>query len=58
MREFMSITKALADANRVPMGLVLRKGELCACQLTELFGLAPWRCSSRCRRPWPKAWKR
>jgi ArsR family transcriptional regulator, arsenate/arsenite/antimonite-responsive transcriptional repressor len=37
----MNISKALADANRVRMVLVLRKGELCACQLTELFGLAP-----------------
>lgn len=41
MREFMSLSKALADANRVRMVLALRKGELCACQLTELFGLAP-----------------
>jgi DNA-binding transcriptional ArsR family regulator len=41
MREFMNINKALADANRVRMVLVLRDGELCACQLTELFGLAP-----------------
>ncbi len=41
MRELMSITKALADANRVRMALVLRKRELYACQLTELFGLAP-----------------
>lgn len=41
MREFMSLTKALADANRVRMVLALRGGELCACQLTELFGLAP-----------------
>ncbi len=41
MREFMNLSKALADANRVRMVLVLRKGELCACQLTELFGLAP-----------------
>jgi ArsR family transcriptional regulator, arsenate/arsenite/antimonite-responsive transcriptional repressor len=41
MREFMNLTKALADANRVRLLLVLRKGELCACQLTELFGLAP-----------------
>ncbi len=41
MREFMSLSKALADANRVRMVLVLQKGELCACQLTELFGLAP-----------------
>ncbi len=37
----MNLTKALADANRVRMVLVLRKGELCACQITELFGLAP-----------------
>ncbi len=41
MREFMSLSTALADANRVRMVLALRKGELCACQLTELFGLAP-----------------
>jgi ArsR family transcriptional regulator, arsenate/arsenite/antimonite-responsive transcriptional repressor len=41
MREFMNISKALADANRVRMVLVLRAGELCACQLTEVFGLAP-----------------
>jgi DNA-binding transcriptional ArsR family regulator len=41
MREFMSMSKALADANRVRMVLVLERGELCACQLTELFGLAP-----------------
>ena len=40
MREFMNITKALADANRVRMLLALRKGELCVCQITELFGLA------------------
>ena len=41
MREFMSITKALADENRVRMLLALRDGELCVCQITELFGLAP-----------------
>jgi ArsR family transcriptional regulator, arsenate/arsenite/antimonite-responsive transcriptional repressor len=41
MREFMNICKALADANRVRMVLALRGQELCACQLTELFGLAP-----------------
>jgi DNA-binding transcriptional ArsR family regulator len=41
VREFMNITKALADANRVRMVLALRGRELCACQLTELFGLAP-----------------
>ncbi len=41
MREFMTITKALADPNRVRVLLALRRGELCVCQITELFGLAP-----------------
>jgi ArsR family transcriptional regulator, arsenate/arsenite/antimonite-responsive transcriptional repressor len=41
MREFMNVTKALADANRVRIALVLRRGELCGCRLTELFQLAP-----------------
>jgi len=40
MREFMNITKALADDKRVRTLLALRKGELCVCQITELFGLA------------------
>ena len=40
MREFMSITRALADPNRVRMLLALQRGELCVCQITELFGLA------------------
>lgn len=40
MRDFLAITKALADANRVRMLLALRRGELCVCQLTELSGLA------------------
>ncbi len=41
MREFMAITKALSDPNRVRMLLALRRGELCVCQITELFGFAP-----------------
>ena len=41
MREFMNITKALADEHRVRTLLALREGELCVCQITELFGLAP-----------------
>jgi DNA-binding transcriptional ArsR family regulator len=41
MRELLNITKALADENRVRVLLALRGGELCACQITELFGLAP-----------------
>ena len=41
MREFMNITKALSDPNRVRMLLALQEGELCVCQITELFGFAP-----------------
>ena len=41
MREFMNITKALADESRVRTLLALRGGELCVCQITELFGFAP-----------------
>jgi len=37
----MALTKALSDPNRVRMLLALRRGELCVCQITELFGLAP-----------------
>lgn len=40
MREFMAITKALSDPNRVRILLALRRRELCVCQITELFGLA------------------
>ena len=40
MREFMAITKALSDPGRVRILLALRRGELCVCQITELFGLA------------------
>jgi DNA-binding transcriptional ArsR family regulator len=39
--DFMSITKALADENRVRMLLALRGGELCLCQIAELVALAP-----------------
>ena len=41
MRDFMAITKALADPGRVRILLALRRGELCVCQITELFGFAP-----------------
>ena len=41
MRAFMSLTKALADPSRVRLLLALRGRELCACQITELFDLAP-----------------
>lgn len=41
MREFMAITKALADENRVRMLLALQGRELCLCQIIELVALAP-----------------
>ncbi len=41
MRQFMNITKALADESRVRMLMALRGRELCVCQITELFGFAP-----------------
>ena len=41
MRDFMAITKALSDPNRVRILLALRGGELCVCQITKLFGFAP-----------------
>ncbi len=37
----MAITKALADPNRVRILLALRGRELCVCQITEFFQLAP-----------------
>lgn len=40
MREFMAITKALSDPNRVRILLALKRGELCVCQITELLELA------------------
>jgi ArsR family transcriptional regulator len=41
MWDFMAITKALADENRVRMLLALRDQELCLCQIIELIALAP-----------------
>jgi DNA-binding transcriptional ArsR family regulator len=41
MREFVNLTKALADTTRVRILLALHDGELCVCQITELFGFAP-----------------
>ena len=40
MREFTAVSKAIADENRVRMLAALRQGELCVCQITELFGLS------------------
>lgn len=41
MHNFMSITKALADRNRVRILMSLKNKELCVCQIIELLGLAP-----------------
>lgn len=41
MRTLTSLTKALADENRLRILNALRAGELCVCQLIELLGLAP-----------------
>jgi ArsR family transcriptional regulator, arsenate/arsenite/antimonite-responsive transcriptional repressor len=41
MWDFMAVTKALADENRVRLLLALRQQELCVCQLIELIKLAP-----------------
>ena len=41
MLNFMSITKALADENRVRTLMALKGRELCVCQIIELLGLAP-----------------
>ena len=41
MLDFINITKALSDENRVRALMMLREGELCVCQLIEMLGLAP-----------------
>jgi len=41
MLEFLYITKALAEENRLRILLALDGHELCVCQLTELLELAP-----------------
>ena len=40
MKEFLNITKALADENRLRILMALQEGEICVCQITELMGLA------------------
>ncbi|ADK86000.1 transcriptional regulator, ArsR family [Desulfarculus baarsii DSM 2075] len=41
MRETVTIAKAMAEENRLRVLLALDAGQLCACQITELLGLAP-----------------
>jgi len=40
VKEFLNITKALADENRLRMLMALREGEVCVCQIAEWTGLA------------------
>lgn len=41
MLDFINITKALSDENRVRALMMLCEGELCVCQLIKMLGLAP-----------------
>ena len=41
MREFLAVTKALSDENRVRVLMFLADGELCVCQIIGMLGLAP-----------------
>ena len=41
MKQFMNITKALADESRVRLLFALKDNELCVCQLIEFLSLAP-----------------
>ena len=40
MKDFLNITKALADENRLRMLMALQDGEQCVCRITELMDLA------------------
>jgi len=41
LRGTLRITKALADAQRLRILMLLRGGELCVCQIVEVLRLAP-----------------
>lgn len=40
MREFLSVTNALSDSNRLRLFLSLSRHELCVCSLVDFIGLA------------------
>ena len=40
MREFLAVTRALSDSNRLRALMALRGRELCVCQIVEFLGLA------------------
>jgi DNA-binding transcriptional ArsR family regulator len=41
VKDYLAVTKALSDPNRVRLLYALRDGELCVCQLVALLQLAP-----------------
>jgi DNA-binding transcriptional ArsR family regulator len=41
LHDFLNITKALSDENRVRVLMFLETGEMCVCQLIEMLALAP-----------------
>ena len=41
MLDFMNITRALSDENRVRILMALRKRTFCVCQITALLDLSP-----------------
>ena len=41
MRRTLSVTKALSDIQRLRILMMLRRGELCVCQIIAVLGLAP-----------------
>jgi len=41
MKQFLNITKALADETRLRILMALREHELCACQIIALLKMAP-----------------
>ncbi len=41
MDNFVNITKALSDRNRIKIIMMLTESELCVCQLIEMLSLAP-----------------
>ncbi len=41
MRDFLTVTRALSDPNRLRTLMFLQGGELCLCQIMKMLGLAP-----------------
>lgn len=41
MQNFLNITKALSDENRIRVLMYLDSGEMCVCQIIEMLSLAP-----------------